>query len=774
MLLIPRVILVLFIAWISVNSMKPVIATSITDNSLSLASHYLEQGHFFLALQEIDKGLQGAMTQPQKAQAMGLKGHILLLMQRYKEAEEMLLQAYDLAEETPKGDFANSLGVLYYELRDKTKSIEYFKVALSQASSNPALTLKVKLNWLRTEPHNTNTTELESLLTDILNVESIEDRVKYALNLASIASQSSLTSTVINTALEKAYTDSHHISNQQLRLEALDSLAEFYDKQGKFQEALALSEQADAITASIDADDLLINIEWRKGRIYERYGRDTEALIAYRKAVDHIQTIRRDIPVTYEDGRSSFREKLEPIYLGYAHQLLKKASQQHDTAKQLNLKLARQTIELIKQTELEDYLGGRCLIEGLQRNELESMDQNAAILYPIILPDRLELLVSMGQTIHQFTVPIAEQNIRQAALNLSNHLRNWLLSPREKIETRENQQEANNLYRWMISPIESELQKQSIKTLVIVPDGILRLVPFSALFDGKQYLIEKYAVSISPGMSLMGSTQDITSRSYRSLLAGISKPGSVVEKLPEVIINEILLTASNETRQRDSSITRRLLSHHLRSAELKIRQTTMSHPVERMANYTQTLQSELSLPGVEVELNTLKNTLKNTTLFNEQFTVNNFYQQVANQPYEIIHIASHGLFSTDANQSFLMAYDDIIKLDDFKSFLKRDRNTQNRIQLLTLSACETAEGDDRAPLGFTGVALKADAQSALGSLWPISDEAASQLMIHFYQNLTKHQSKTESLRQAQLALLNNPKLRHPSFWSPFILVGNWL
>ncbi|NOU21002.1 MAG: CHAT domain-containing protein [Methyloglobulus sp.] len=187
------------------------------------------------------------------------------------------------------------------------------------------------------------------------------------------------------------------------------------------------------------------------------------------------------------------------------------------------------------------------------------------------------------------------------------------------------------------------------------------------------------------------------------------------------------------------------------------------------------LKATLSLPGVENELNKLKKTVINTTLLNEQFTVDGFHQQVAgDEPYEMIHIASHGIFSSNADDSFLMAYDNVIKLDDLETLLKQDKGAQRGIELLTLSACETAEGDDRAPLGFTGAALKAKARSALGSLWPISDEAASQLMANFYTNLTQHLGKAEALRQAQLKLLHNPKMSHPFYWSPFILVGNWL
>jgi CHAT domain-containing protein len=97
------------------------------------------------------------------------------------------------------------------------------------------------------------------------------------------------------------------------------------------------------------------------------------------------------------------------------------------------------------------------------------------------------------------------------------------------------------------------------------------------------------------------------------------------------------------------------------------------------------------------------------------------------------------------------------------------------VELLTLSACQTAEGDDRSPLGLTGVAIQSGARSALGSLWPVSDQATQRLLTGFYRHLLDPAlSKAESLQRAQRELLAEPEFRHPFFWSAFILVGNWL
>ena len=122
-----------------------------------------------------------------------------------------------------------------------------------------------------------------------------------------------------------------------------------------------------------------------------------------------------------------------------------------------------------------------------------------------------------------------------------------------------------------------------------------------------------------------------------------------------------------------------------------------------------------------------------------------------------------------------MAFDNVIHMDDLERWLKPDKLAQSPLDLITLSACRTAEGDDRAPLGFSGIAVKAKASSALGTLWTVNDDAASRLMTEFYRALSKPGTgKAQALRQAQQALLKEPGFEHPYYWAAFVLVGNWL
>lgn len=140
-----------------------------------------------------------------------------------------------------------------------------------------------------------------------------------------------------------------------------------------------------------------------------------------------------------------------------------------------------------------------------------------------------------------------------------------------------------------------------------------------------------------------------------------------------------------------------------------------------------------------------------------------------------MHIATHGVIEADVRDSFLLTWDGRLTMDDLEQTLNPSRYRDRGIDLLTLSACQTAVGDERAALGLGGIALKAGASSALATLWSISDEATSRLIADFYRRLKEGGTgKAEALRQAQRQLLAQPRYRHPGYWAPFLLIGNWM
>ncbi len=187
------------------------------------------------------------------------------------------------------------------------------------------------------------------------------------------------------------------------------------------------------------------------------------------------------------------------------------------------------------------------------------------------------------------------------------------------------------------------------------------------------------------------------------------------------------------------------------------------------------LKQRLSLPGVAREIAHLDDLYNAKTLNNEAFSKALFLQNMLQNRYDIVHVASHGVFGDSADNSFIMAHDALITMRELESLLSDDKFDRAPIELLTLSACQTAEGDDRAPLGISGIALRANVRSTLGALWAVSDAATVALMQRFYDNLAQGGfTKAEALRQAQRDMLKDPSYQHPFYWSAFILIGNWL
>jgi CHAT domain-containing protein len=185
------------------------------------------------------------------------------------------------------------------------------------------------------------------------------------------------------------------------------------------------------------------------------------------------------------------------------------------------------------------------------------------------------------------------------------------------------------------------------------------------------------------------------------------------------------------------------------------------------------LRSELELPGVTAEIQHIETRGGSVSLMNDGFTVARFDREVGSGDYQLIHVASHGFFGDSAQQSFLLAYDDVIRLNDLQKLIADvDVAQAGGIELLTLSACDTAEGDDRAPLGFAGAAIKARARSVVGSLWAVDDRAEQQIMQVFYANLARH-SKAEALTLAQRSMIRSQQFSHPSYWAPIVLIGDW-
>ena len=187
------------------------------------------------------------------------------------------------------------------------------------------------------------------------------------------------------------------------------------------------------------------------------------------------------------------------------------------------------------------------------------------------------------------------------------------------------------------------------------------------------------------------------------------------------------------------------------------------------------MQGFAPLPHVATEIASIQQRLGGTVLANEGFNAAAVRGALSEVPYSVVHIASHGQFSANPEESFLLTYDGRLNMDALQQSMAMTNLRTRPVELLALSACQTAAGDDRAALGLAGVAVKAGARSALATLWFVNDEASAQLVAAVYEALAGGKvSKAQALRQAQLRLLRERRYGHPAYWSPYLLIGNWL
>jgi CHAT domain-containing protein len=160
---------------------------------------------------------------------------------------------------------------------------------------------------------------------------------------------------------------------------------------------------------------------------------------------------------------------------------------------------------------------------------------------------------------------------------------------------------------------------------------------------------------------------------------------------------------------------------------------------------------------------------------NEEFLASKMEAALIDQQYAIVHIASHAQFGSEIENAFILAYDDKLSIRNLEQYIGLLQFRDDPLELLTLSACETAFGDEKAALGLAGIAIKAGARSALASLWHVNDLATSIMIDEFYRNLVNpSNSKAKALQSAQLKIMEDRRFRHPCYWSAFLVINNWL
>jgi CHAT domain-containing protein len=307
------------------------------------------------------------------------------------------------------------------------------------------------------------------------------------------------------------------------------------------------------------------------------------------------------------------------------------------------------------------------------------------------------------------------------------------------------EESSTQMYEWLIAPIEDELQEREIKNLLFIMPPKLRLVPLAALYDAEteQYLVQKeYNLGFAPSLNLLNTD-------YRN------------------IQNESVLAFGASIFEQE--------------------------------------QKQKPLPAVEIEVPLIKEIRGGKSFLNEGFTLKNFQANRPANPFPIIHLSTHGNFEQENLENvYIQLYDRKLNLNQLRD-LATEYLQDPVVELLVISACKSAVGDEIQELGFSGLAVKLDIKTVIGSLWEVGDLSTSALMAEFYHQLKNVSTKAEALRRAQVAMIKGqiklegdeivtswdkfslpdplseelaeevkaqPDWSNPYYWSPFTIIGS--
>lgn len=589
-------------------------------------------------------------------------------------AEELLESAFQEArtEGLDSSAIALGLGHLAAARNQPQRAIERYRAA--SATTDPLERIRSQLSQLPllSEPEATQLARRiwEPLLELPPSRSVIFARVELGRFLAS--------PDILKAAVEAAT----QLQDDRALSYALGNLGTLTQQSEPTQKALHLAQ-------SIGATDLAYQWQWQLGRQWRSGGRFGDAIAAYTQAVESLQLLRRDLAATDADLRFDFRDRVEPVYRELIDLLLTGSEPTQE-----RLLRARDTIEALQLAQLDNFFRTACL----DSEPVRSIPTATAAIHAIVLDDRLEVILSLpdGAASHHST-PIERARLESQI----EQLRQYLLEPDR---LRDLQGLARQFSMALIEPFREELV--DVEGLVFVLDGALKNLPMSVLHDGERYLVEEYAIALSPGLSVKPPI--VPSESDETLIAGLSRARQVEGR-------------------------------------------TFS-----------------ALPHVEDELQALASVVSEPKLLaNEEFTATQLSRQLDGIAPRVLHVATHGQFGSTIEDTFILMWDELLELNEWERLL---RSSIQGLELLVLSACETALGDERAALGLAGVATRSGAKQTLATLWQVDDESTSTLMGQFYQELT-HQPPAEALRRAQLHLLRERGWEHPFFWSAFVLVG---
>ncbi|NEQ48959.1 MAG: CHAT domain-containing protein [Leptolyngbya sp. SIO3F4] len=651
--------------------------------------------------------LEGAISTPLpndllKARSLHSLGITLRAIGQLERAQQVLEQALNMVPDNhDRGRIQLSLA---HTLRDaghlETALANYEQVAQLPLGQRRRMEVTLQQIALHNSLENSRaaTQLIDDALSQLKDIFPSRWGIYAQINLAEqmLAYRESTSEPISLRLLAQAVQQARQLEDNRAEAYAMAQLGHRYELAGQLTEALLLTDQALSLANRLQAQEIVVTLYWQQGRLQKQLGDETLAINAYSQAVSLLEELGQDLVAVNPELQFSYRDQVEPIYRQLVQLLLNNIDQKSLSEQQQRLEKSRNVIEALQLAELQNYFREACQTYDAQ--SIDEIDPTAAVVYPILIADRLEVIVSVpDQPLHHYGSDLSETEAQQLLEDVSGAL-NPTSRPTDVLLP------TQQLYNQLLRPAEPFLE--NTQTLVFVLDGFLRNLPMAVLHDGQQFLVEKYRLALTPGLQLLPS-QQLQSEHLRALTGGIS-----------------------ESRQGFSA-----------------------------------------LPGVQAEIAQVSKSVRSAkVLLNQQFTRGELRSQLKRTPFSVVHLATHGQFSSKAADTFLLTWNDRLQLNDIEQLLTQQASP---IELLVLSACETAAGDNRAALGMAGVAVRSGARSTLATLWPVQDDSTTALTTKFYKLLLAGAGRADALQQAQQQLLQSTDYNHPFYWAPYVLVGNW-
>ncbi|MDJ0536152.1 MAG: CHAT domain-containing protein [Xenococcaceae cyanobacterium MO_207.B15] len=678
--------------------------------TIKIAQTYLSLGQLNLATYELNKVLSDTSTPDLLALTQSLLGDV------YSETGEL-----DKAEKAYKKSlgYKNKLSVL-----NSVVEIIQQKVALAQLKANSAkkgqetelIEAESRLYRQKADKYAALALELSQNEESIHSVQAlihwaklspkgltIEELERGRKLLPTLPPSSVTIFMLINWAKLDSSQTSKWLSMASLMAEDIgDTLAKSYalvelglwsEKKGNIRTALLYAQKAELLAQSRFAYSSLYQAQWLAARIYRANGNINSALSYYRRAIASYDSSVTGSEYIRAERRLNFTREIEPMYREMLQLLLNEG-----TPNSSDLESALFIFDKLRLAQLQKYFGDGCFEVERQVLPISEnlIDEKAVAYYSIILEDQSHFILSLADgTYFHHVVDSGRTEISELGRKWYFNLQN---SASRKLLTQSRQ-----LYDIIIRPVEKQLQQINPETIVFIHDGILRNLPMAALYDGEQFLAEKWASVSSIGLNFKQNSQAFFSSSTAAFGLGV-KIGdwSLLEQVPKEIKTVAHITGGEE-------------------------------------------------------------------FLNEQFTTDSFELNLSTTSYLVVHVATHGYFGGVAENSFILAYDRYLYAKGLKDRLSESKGV---INMLVLSACETAIGSELSALGIAGIALRSGVDSVLGTFWAVQDVEQPELIKDFYTNIYVHNlDKAKALQQLQIKQIQGKT--HPAFWAAFNLIGDW-